>query len=485
MGQALNKDHFTPAEHTEYRKRLQQQLDELKTVIEQPGFSDGPASIGAELELYITDKNGLPAPYNEELLTSMAHPLLTEELNRFNLEINLSPVTAQGKPFSAMEAELLPILKTLRQQAASMDAKIATIGILPTLNSTHLQRDYMTDRARYRALTNELSALKGEPFVVDINGQDSLKMSCDEVTLEGANTSFQVHLKVSAADFARYFNAAQLATSLVLAISGNSPTFLGQRLWQETRIALFKQSIDSRHPGLTRWRQPSRVSFGHGWVRQGAWELFAENVALHCPLMPYISEDNTPFAELCLHHGTVWSWNRPVFEHKKGGHLRIEYRYLPAGPSVIDMMANAALAIGLTVALAEHMPQLLPKVPFPYAEFNFYRAAQHGLDASILWPLDNQHGLRESRVTEIIGQLLPEAAKGLEHLEVSRSEIDSLLSVVEKRLSHGVTGASWQLNRLDSYLGKGDQQQALSRMLEDYMHFSTSGEPVANWELAK
>ncbi|ALS98032.1 hypothetical protein [Lacimicrobium alkaliphilum] len=481
MGQALNKDHFSPAEHTEYRKRIQQQLGELKTVLEQPGFSDGPASIGAELELYITDKQGLPAPLNEQLLELMQHPLLTEELNRFNLEINLSPVSAAGTPFQALQSELLPILSKLKQKAASVDSEIVAIGILPTLDSTHLQRDFMTDRARYRALTNELAALRGEPFLVDINGQDSLKMGCDEVTLEGANTSFQVHLKVPAEAFARYYNAAQLSTPLVLAVAGNSPTFLGQRLWQETRIALFKQSIDARHPGLTQWRQPARVTFGHGWLRDSAWELFAENVALYRPLLPYLSEENTPFAELCLHQGTVWSWNRPVFEPRHGGHLRIEYRTLPAGPSVVDMMANAALAIGLTIALADEIPQLLPKIPFPYAEFNFYRAAQKGLDANILWPQSPQHSLRESAVVDVIGKLLPAAARGLQVLNVDSSEIDRLMSVIEQRLSRKITGASWQLECLQSHLSSCDKQKALHRMLSDYKERCASGQPVSQW----
>jgi hypothetical protein len=237
------------------------------------------------------------------------------------------------------------------------------VGILPTLNSSHLQRDFMTDLPRYRALTNELTALKVEPFLVHINGADSLKMCSDEVTLEGANTSFQIHLKVPADGFANLYNAAQLTNPLVLALAGNSPTFLGKKLWHETRIALFKQSIDNRIHALTKWRQPARVSFGHGWVRRSAWEIFAENVALYRPILPYVSPSKVPFAELNLHHGTIWSWNRAVFEPKHGGHLRIEYRSLPAGPTVVDMMANAALSIGWNQAISHQIPKMHFKFP--------------------------------------------------------------------------------------------------------------------------
>nr|WP_136250963.1 hypothetical protein [Ningiella ruwaisensis] len=481
MGQHFDKDHFTPTDHDIFRKRLHSQLAELKEIIEAPNFSSGAASLGAELELYIIDKKGKPLPINELILKKLQHPLLTEELNKFNLEFNLSPVKASGKPFSEMTKELMPFLSSLKASAKTQEAKIACIGILPTLDSSHLQRDFMTDMPRYRALTNELTALKGEPFIVDINGKDSLKMACDEVTLEGANTSFQVHLKVPGERFADLFNAAQLTTPLVLALAGNSPTFLGQRLWCETRIALFKQSIDNRIHSLTNWRQPARVSFGHGWVRKGAWELFAENVALYRPLLPYVSPDNTAFAELNLHHGTVWSWNRAVFDAGKHPHLRIEYRTLPAGPTVDDMMANAAFAVGLTQALSAYMPDMLNKLPFEYAEYNFYRAAQNGLDANILWPGPKQHYLQEHHVCDVIGKLLPEAETGLSQLNMDSTEISKYLGIIERRLASRQTGAQWQLKQLDKYQRKYDKSEALEWMLNDYMALSESNLPVAQW----
>jgi gamma-glutamyl:cysteine ligase YbdK (ATP-grasp superfamily) len=481
MGKSLDKDTFTPADHDTFRMRIAEQLEALKPIIEQQNFSSGPASIGAELELYILDKHHQPAAHNLALLDMMQHPLLTEELNQFNLEFNLSPVTAKGTPFTKMTEELEPVLEQLQHKASSLECKIATIGILPTLNSAHLNRDFMTDLPRYRALTNELTALKGEPFLVDINGLDSLKMRSDEVTLEGANTSFQVHLKVPAERFSALYNAAQLTTPLVLALAGNSPTFLGQRLWHETRIALFKQSIDNRIPALTKWRQPARVSFGHGWVRESAWELFAENVALYRPLMPYVFHDNESFAELNLHNGTVWSWNRAVFEPKHGGHLRIEYRSLPAGPTTLDMMANAALSIGLTNALSYETDELLAKLPFQYAEYNFYRAAQNGLNTDILWPQATQHGLRESAITDVIASLIDKAADGLAQLDIDSAEINLLMSVIEKRLSTQQTGSSWQLKRLEKYSAKYSNDKAMHFMLRDYMENSQGGSEVARW----
>lgn len=481
MGQYFNKDAFNDQDHITFRTRLQTQLAELREWLKADSFSEGAPSIGAELEMYLVDKAGQPAPKNQQLIDSLGHKQLQQELNKFNLEFNLSPVDACGSPFEKMESELRPLLDNLQLVADSYDTQVVPIGILPTLRQEHLERQYMTDLPRYRALTNELSALKGEPFCVCINGEDALETQCDEVTLEGANTSFQIHLKVPANQFRDMFNAAQLVTPLVLALSGNSPTFLGKRLWQETRIALFKQSIDNRIRSLTEWRQPSRVSFGQGWLRNDAWECFAESVALYPPILPFLFDSNEPYGELNLHHGTVWSWNRAVLEPKHGGHLRIEFRAFPAGPTVVDMMASAALAIGLTVALSHSIEDYLVKLPFQYAEYNFYRAAQQGLSANLLWPQHHQHHPVEKPVKEIITSLLPLAEKGLKEIGVASEEINRLMAINESRLANGQTGSVWQLNTLAKYQQKQATHDALSSMLQDYINNMSEGEAVSQW----
>lgn len=481
MGQEIDKDSFSREDEETFCNRLQHQLAELQARLDQPGFSSGPASLGAEAELYIIGPDGCPAPLNMALLSSMKSALLTEELNRYNLEINLSPVAAAGTPFSQMRRELDDVMDELKKHADAHDARIASIGILPTLGREHLHRNYMTDRLRYRALCNGLSGVKDGAFTVDINGIDSLKMLSDELTLEGANTSFQVHLKVPADRFADYYNAAQLVTPLVMALSGNSPTFLGKRLWQETRIALFKQSIDDRHPATNSWRHPARVCFGHGWVREGAWELFAENVALYSPLIPYLFSSRDALAELRLHHGTVWSWNRAVFDPSGDGHLRIEFRALPSGPTNIDMMANAAFITGLTVAFADKMASILPAIPFNYAEYNFYRAAKDGLAAHILWPEAINHGVRESSVRQVIATQLKTASDGLAQLGVNSAEVNTMMAVIEQRLSSAQTGAAWQLHQIEKYGGRSVEGEALHRMLGDYLERSASGQPVGEW----
>jgi hypothetical protein len=327
---------------------------------------------------------------------------------------------------------------------------------------------------------------------MEISGRDTLAADCDDVTFEGANTSWQIHLKVPPADFARTYNAAQIAVAPALAVAGNSPTFLGRHLWDETRIALYRQSTDDRRgPRTDDWR-PARVSFGHGWVREGPWELFAESVALHRPLLPVSSAEDpvaaaragTPtLGELRLHQGTVWHWNRAVYDPAEGGHVRIELRPFPAGPTVVDMLANAAFAIGLTLALAPRVAELLPRLTFGHARQNFYEAARHGIDAELLWPGPGAPSPQPIAVRALVPRLLPAAREALVRAGVEPADADPLLEVIRARAASGRTGARWQRRALDALGADGDRDRALADMLERYLAHSLTGAPVHTWPL--
>jgi gamma-glutamyl:cysteine ligase YbdK (ATP-grasp superfamily) len=487
MGEEVFKSAFSPAEYREFSIRIEQQLGQLREVITGENFKRRAPSIGAELEVYLVDQNYMPACVNEELLNLAQHPQLTPELNRYNLELNLSPVDARGRPFEKMETELRDFLATLQGHAQGIGANVIPIGILPTLQEKHLSQSYMTDRPRYHALNRGISDIRGKNYHIDISGKDHLSLHGEGVTVEGANTSFQVHLRVAADDFAHSLNAAQLTTPFTLALGANSPMIAGMRLWQESRIALFKQSIDDRDRYHPHWRQPARVNFGSGWVREGAWELFAENVALYQPLIPALTDVDSSaggppaLAELCMHHGTIWPWNRAVYGPTDGGHLRIEFRTLPAGPTVIDMLANAALSIGWAVGLGDSVDQYIARLPFRFAEYNFYRAAQYGLDAKILWPRKHVGGLEERPIVELIEEFLPRARTGLEMLGVDEYDIDRLWKVIEQRFETRRTGAAWQLQEFERYRESCGVEDACGRMLADYIDNVMEGNPVATW----
>ena len=261
----------------------------------------------------------------------------------------------------------------------------------------------------------------------------------------------------------------------------------------ETRVPLFKHAIDSRVNDAP-WHEPARVSFGQGWVRQTAYELFAQTVALHPPLLPVCSDadyrqqwrrgEAPSLDELRLHQNSVWPWLRPVYDPADGGHLRIELRALPAGPTSIDMMANAALYVGLAEGLLPIIDDLLPAMPFAYAQYNFYRAAQHGLDATLVWPQERGHRLGEVGLRELATRLLPAAREGLARIGLDAGETGLYLDVIAARLESGRGGASWQLQCLDRLQAGGlALEPALVAMLERYIAAGRSGLAVADWPL--
>jgi gamma-glutamyl:cysteine ligase YbdK (ATP-grasp superfamily) len=484
MGIDIDRVQFGAEDFSRFERRLEQNLATLERLLGTPGFGEGEPSLGAELELYVVDRAGRPARLNQEILAAAGDPELTLELNRYNLEYNLPPFTLGDGAFSATEQAILDRLQRLGKVAAEFDARPVATGILPTLTEQDFGVSCVTDRLRYHALIEQLIARRGSDFRIDINGEQPLRMSMSDITLEGANTSFQVHYRVDPSRFADLFNAIQLATAPVLAIAGNSPTLFGHSLWHETRIPLFKQSIDTRKPDRYSWSEPARVNFGRGWVRRGALELFAEAVRLYPPLLPVSDDDpddETALSELRLHQSTVWLWNRPVYDPAGGGHLRIEMRALPAGPTPVDMVANAAFLIGLAEGLRPGIETLLPAVPFGIAEYNFYRAAQHGLDANLVWPSAQQYRLTERPVTSLLAECLPIAAEGLAAIGVPDSDARRYLEVIRLRLAARQTGSSWQRRALQRRNGDSASAEALHDMLEEFMRLSASNLPVAEW----
>lgn len=495
MGKGIDQEAFDELDYARFQQRLGLCLAALGRLLARPGFGVGPATLGAELELFVVDDAARPHLDNQAVRAAAADPRVNLELDRFNLELNATPTLLAGRPFAALGQELRGLLGRVGDAARGQGGRVALVGILPTLRQADLHLGVLSDLPRYRALNRGLRRLRGDPFHLQITGADPLELASDDVALEGAATSLQVHLRVDPADFTRTYNAVQAATAPVLAVAGNSPTLLGHRLWEETRIALCKQSIDDRD-GRGLRRRLARVGFGTGWLRGGPLELFAEGVRLHRPLLPVLGEGDPldgddqgaqghapALAELRVHQGTVWRWNRAVYDPALGGHLRIEMRALPAGPTVTDMLANAALLVGLTRWLAEQDPSWTYALSFERAEHGLYRAAQHGLAATLAWPVgqDGQLGVHALPAAELVPRLLPAARQGLVGAGVAAAEADRLLGVIAARVATGQTGAVWQRRTLAALEPRLGRERALAAMLERYLERAATDQPVHTW----
>jgi hypothetical protein len=493
MGIEIDRERFDDADYPRFTERLEHCLQALEQLLQRPGFGVGPRTIGAELELFLIDDQGRPLTRNQAILEDAGDPRLTLELDRFNLEVNPSPTPLAGRPLTSLGHELEGALESVRATARAHGGRAAMVGILPTLRDEDLHRGAITNAPRYRALDWSLSRAKAEPFEIEIAARDGepLRVVRDNIVMEGANTSFQVHLRVDPDDYVGSFNAAQLATAPVLAAAGNSPLFLGRVLWEETRIALFEQAADDRDtPG--RERLVSRVAFGTDWLRTSVLDLFEESVRHHEPLLPIIGDQDPLLAlgegdgvprldELRLHQGTVWRWNRAIYDSGFGGHLRIEMRPLPAGPTVVDMLANAAFLLGLTLALVPSADDWTGTLLFARAHASFYDAARLGLEAELAWP--GAGGPERVGAAELVGRLLPEARRGLVEAGVDAAEADRLLGVVGDRVAAGQTGAVWQRRTLAALEGgrTDRREQALGELLERYLELQAAGDPVHTW----
>lgn len=493
MGLSIKQSEFTAEDFDRFAAKVRTDLTALTRLLNRPGFGEGEASIGAEVEFYIVNPDLRVQPINTELAARVQDPQLTVELNRFNLEYNLSPQAFKGAPFARTEQELLEAMQRINQHAAPLNGELVPIGILPTLRQSDMGAKAMTDEPRYHALSNALIQQRGEPFSIHIGGNDVIDLEADDVTLEGATTSFQLHWRVPAHRFADYFNAVQLVTPIALALASNSPSLFGHHLWDETRIALFKQSVDSRSPNHRTWKHPPRVYYGNGWARS-AWELFAASASLYPPILPLMSEED-PMAvidrgdvpeltELRLHHGTTWPWNRAIFDHTDGGHLRIEIRSMPAGPTAVDICANGLFVIGAALAVLEDIRHLTSILPFHYTEHNFYRAAKYGIGADIIWPHKDQVQLQDTPLLNVARDLLPRAREALKRTAVDEAEIHRLLGIIEGRIQTGMTGARWQRQITESFFRTQTPDEAFKSMLSLYMSHQKTNTPLHEWTLS-
>jgi CBS domain-containing protein/gamma-glutamyl:cysteine ligase YbdK (ATP-grasp superfamily) len=476
-----------------FLKHLLRDVKALETMLDEGAFESGVRRIGAEQELFLVDGNWRPSPVATELLEAIDDPHFTTELGRFNLEYNLDPLSFGGDCLSQMERQIVDMLATVRDVARERGGDVALVGILPTLNKSDLELDNMTPNPRYYALNEALTRLRGGDYEFYLKGIDELHLHHDSIMVEACNASFQVHFQVGPEEFARIYNAAQAITAPVVAAATNSPLLFGKRLWWETRIGLFQQSIDTRRTTPHLREQLPRVSFGRHWVRESALEIFREDIARFRTLLS-TEMDGDPFDALSqgrapslkalrLHNSTIYRWNRVCYGVSDNGrpHLRIENRVLPSGPTPRDEVANAAFWFGLVSGVLSEYDDISQQFRFEDAQTNFFSAAQHGLNAQLVWT-----GGRLAPASDLIlDTMLPLARAGLAGSGVEARDIDTYLDVIEERVRSGRTGAQWQLSSLSNLAGRGPQSERLSAVTAALVRRETEGHPVHTWDPAR
>jgi len=475
-----------------FTKYLLRDVQALSRMLEEDWFETEQICIGAEQELCLVDDHGKPSSSNLEVLEKMNHPAFTTELAKFNIEANLDPLPFTGNCFSDMENNLSGLLADMRRIGDEMGVYSVMTGILPTIRRFDLNLKNLTPLERYYSLIEAVNNMRGGSYELRLEGHDELNVMMESALIEACNTSFQVHLQIRPDDFVRRYNIAQAVAAPVMAVSTNSPMLFGKRLWSETRIALFRQSIDTRFTGDHLRERAPRVMFGSQWLKDSILKLYQEDIArfrvmfttdVDEDVFECIENGITPkLRALNIHNSTVYRWNRPCYGISPSGkpHLRIENRIFPAGPSIVDEIANMAFWVGLMNGCDDEYKNITEEMDFLDAKSNFLQAAQHGLGTRFIWRNE-----RKIHDTELIKkELLPLARQGLQNAQINPEDIDKYLGIIEERNETGYTGSRWILNSYSKLTKTSSLEEVTLALTSSIVKNQRSNLPVHQWKVA-
>ncbi len=477
-------------------KNLLKDMDAMQYMLENNWFEDDITRIGAEQEMVLVHKNSKRAASKamEALDLLKEHPWAETEIAQFNLETTMTPLQLKTNCFSAMEKENMEKLNIIQEKLDELDVDYLLTGILPTLKKYDLDLSNLTPMKRYAALIESInSQLIGDDYQLKLFGIDELCVKHDSPLMEACNTSFQVHLQVSPQDFVHKYNISQALAAPIMAISANSPLVFGRRLWHESRIAMFQQSIDTRttHDHM-RVRSP-RVNFGNDWIRESVLDIYKEDIARFRVLISAdIKEDSAKkikknkvpsLRSLQVHNSTVYRWNRPCYGISDNGkpHLRIENRVIPAGPSVVDEIANACFWVGMMEGMADKTKDITKLLSFADVKDNFLKASRYGIDSSFNW----FNSKKVSACDLILNELIPIARKGLEKHKVHKRDINKYLGIIEQRAKKHMNGARWQLRSFTNLKEQVSVDEALTILTASIQKNQSKNVPVHKWKEAQ
>lgn len=472
MGQEIENIKFSEKDFTLFTSALIKETAILEDWLKNNKLCNDKLVGGFEIESWILDSSLLPASSNKEFLERFNNALVVPELALFNLEFNNIPHILEKSFLSKVQAEIESIWSNAQKTAQQLSdpSSLLMIGTLPTLRLSDLNENTMSDMNRYHALNEQIMNRRdNKPLHIDINGQDHLELGSNNVMLEASTTSLQIHTQVPAQQAHHYYNSAQIISAPLVAISSNSPYVFGKDLWSETRIPLFEQSIDTANPDAP----IKRVSFGKEFLKDSIFECFSENLENFYILLPTVYENNGTLKNLRLHNGTIWRWNRPLigFDENKQPHIRIEHRAMPAGPTIIDMIANSAFYYGLSHYWAQSLSNGQPLPEYDEVKNNFYTSAKHGLHHPLKW-----FGKTIDPVNLITKILLPQAIEGLQNFNISADDIEKYISIISARAESRQTGADWQRKFVKKH------QCTMHELTRAYQQLQNKGEPVHTWE---
>ncbi len=470
MGEEIQQTHFEQADYDRFQQRLEDETEYLRGLFAQNAFDNDSRMLGYELELCLADDAGLPSCNNTEVIAATGNPLFTSELAKFNLEINGNPFAFEGDVFARVATDLYDLFDQAEKAADRCGARVAMFGVFPSVSPEHLEPEgFMTELHRYDQLNAQLLSMRGQPIKLHLEGDEILEIEKNDVMLEALATSLQIHLQLPYSEIVPAYNAGLWSSMLVLPATANSPLVLGKCCWQESRIGIFKQAVDTRNPQEIADHVIPRVHLGKRYI-DSMLDLFEDNF-YYSPILPEVLEDRPieDLHHLQLHNGTIWRWVRPIVARNGDGdyHLRLELRVAPSGPTLADTLANIVLYVGLTEGLKQFGDDLR-QVPYETLETDFYRGARRGLTARVHWIDGTELTLKQA----LLERAIPLARKTFAAAGIGGT--DPWLDIISERVEQEATGARWIRRHWQRY---GDAP----RLVRDYLAQARHNEPVHQW----
>ena len=469
MGEEIQKEHFEQADYDRFQLRLEQETELVRELFAKRAFDNESRMLGYELELCLADASGNPSRNNVDIINATGNPLFTSELARFNMEINGNPFPYRGDIFNRVETDLNTLFQQADAAAQQFDTRIGMFGVFPSVTREHLNPEgYMTELHRYNQLNRQLLRMRGRPIYLFLDGDERLEVEKQDVMLEALATSLQIHLQVPFDEIVPTYHAGLWSSMLILGATANSPLVLGKCCWQESRIGIFKQAVDTRNEQEIEDRIVPRVHLGKRYI-DSLLDLFEDNF-YYSPILPEVLDRPVEdLHHLALHNGTIWRWVRPIIARNKDGsyHLRLELRVVPSGPTLVDTLANIVFYVGLTEGL-KSLGDALTRVPYETLEADFYRAAREGLGASVHWPDGQSSSLRQI----LLDQAIPLARENLKQAGIQ--DTDRWLDIIEARVKQEATGAHWIASHWKRF-GDG------AKLVREYIEQAQTNQPVHRW----
>ena len=470
----------------DFRERAEEDAEVIKDAVEEGVFDNPQAIVGLEYEFYAVKADDCALRRVPRRLLELIG--FEKELGLHNAEMTTSPQPLNAPGIAAQESEVKARLQTALDVTESERMRLVSDGMWTLPPEGETATTYLTDSVertvtdgdggerRIRVATNMSDSARYHAMANTDRAQSAgmciqaphVSLQGDTVMPESLITSIQPHYQVAhALDLPTYFNYALRIAGPLLALGVNSPFFppdlydedaTAEEIlddgWMEHRISVFETVLNDPTTGEGKVRFPRDLET----VEEAIDRIATDDTIVPMPVEPGERFDDQ-FPHFREKHGTYWRWVRPVFggPTRSAANARIEFRPIPAQPTVRDSTAFLAAFAGLLESLTR-LEHPVHELDWPVARENFYAAMADGLESDLVWITND--GKETTDTLELYEDLLAHAEDGLTNRGLSEEDAAKYLYPLRRRVRQRVTPASWKREQVRAELEDGASFEA-------------------------